>query len=199
MLQDQDMITLERITAFGREINALQSDIRIVHRYFMTIKAINMEEKEFINMFLKEHRTNSVFMWINEFAKPYKEMEDAKANESTFTLALIHNEVELPSELESLAEQRRFDKKVVRDLYLAYLNLQKKDMLKVAVLAETIMEYGIRDPLATLLIKKCTRNNTFILSKFIKVFYLLTQPNTIEERNKFIFSIYFQKQESIKM
>lgn len=199
MLQTDNMVMVEKVTEFARAINALQSDISIVHTYFMKIEGINMSEKEFINMFLKEHRKNSVFMWINELASPYKELEDAKANASTFSLSSMKAKVELPPELESLAEKKRLDRKVVRELYLSYLHLQKRDALKVSLLAESIMEYGIKDPLATLLVKKCTQGDELVLKKFVKVFYLLTQPNAAEERNKLIFAAYFQDQDPIKV
>jgi len=198
MLQEDDRIILNRLETFADRIAASHKHMHQLRVYFHDFKYSGIELEDFIKGFLILYKDNEVFNWMDCITKPYKELEEAKANEITKNKRQMANRKtisSLPLELHNLTLQEKFDENVVKNLYLTYQRLKENNIMTVEYLKKIIKEYKINDPLATKLASRCLMSDA---KNFITVFCLLTDPRAINKRCDLLFSLY-SKENSISM
>jgi len=191
MLQDNGQVYLNQLETFGERIVAKRNDIDAVIKYSYNFTSNNIGLDDFVLMFKELYEKNEVFNWMKYVIKPYKELEEFKDNTNFKRQEIEEKKVtSLPKELQHLVFKDHFTEDIVKYLHLTHKNLKNNKRLTVEYLADVIKSYDIKDPLATNLANRSLLHSEISSEEFIKVFYLLTQENIIEQRCELLFSLY---------
>ena len=201
MLQQNLTVQFYSLANFGQLIKVPQTDITSAKKLFVDPDNQPITEEEFIKVYLRLHKYNALFKWVDDLNKPYKGLDDGKENEAIYNKRMAASKkirAALPPEVEKLVSSLALEDNVIEGFRLTYLELikDKPTVNNVHDLSTIIRQYDIQEPLATLLAEKTVKNGEITLYTFIEVFAVLTQYNQTKRRNELLFSLYAQPQKN---
>ena len=193
MFSFNERVAFDNLEKFGRLIKAPEYDINSIKPYFPSLRYEEMliGERGFIKMFMELYNDNLVFNWISYLANPYKTMEEYILNEATYAKRKGGNEglfTSMDEKFKNLIAKYKFNKRIVEYIYAEYLKLAKENTLTISYICNLFKEYGIKEPLGNCIAKRALENNDPM--NFIRIFYLLTQPDSLNKRNDMLYLLY---------